>query len=291
MTSTQRSVATVAAAPLVAAPVAVAGSDGGARLGGLPVMVWCAIAAFVVNWVAFVPAWLARTERYYDLTGTLTYLAIVALGIVAVGRWDARSVLLALLVAVWTLRLGIFLFRRILAAGADSRFESILRDPFEFLSTWTLQGLWAFLTSAAALGAITAADATALSWPVAVGVAIWLAGMAIEATADRQKRAFRADPANDGEFITSGLWAWSRHPNYFGELTLWVGVAVVALGGLAGWRYATLVSPVFVFALLRWVSGVPLLERGAQRRWGDRPDYVAYRDRTPVFFPRPPSGR
>lgn len=288
--TTATSVVTIVAAVVVAALVAVAGSDGGARLGGVPVMVWCAVASFAVNWVVFIPAWLGRTERYFDLTGTLTYLVVVGLGLVAVGRYDARSVLLAVLVAVWTLRLGLFLFRRVLAAGSDARFDRIKTDPWQFLSTWTLQGLWCFLTAAAALGAITAAEATDPDVLVAVGAAIWLAGFAVEVVADRQKAAFRADPSNDGSFITTGLWAWSRHPNYFGELTLWVGVALVALGGLAGWRYVALVSPVFVFVLLRWISGVPLLERRADRRWGDRPDYVAYRDHTPVFFPRPPRG-
>jgi steroid 5-alpha reductase family enzyme len=105
--------------------------------------------------------------------------------------------------------------------------------------------------------------------------------------ADRQKRRFRADPNNRERFIQSGLWAWSRHPNYVGEITLWVGIAFIALPVLAGWQYVTLVSPVFVYVLLTRISGVPLLEDRSEKKWGGNPEYRAYRDRTPVLFPRP----
>lgn len=126
--------------------------------------------------------------------------------------------------------------------------------------TWTLQGLWVFLTLAAALGAITAARESSPGALALVGAGVWVAGFAIEVVADRQKQAFRRDPANRGRFVTTGVWAWSRHPNYLGEIALWVGVAPVAVVGLAGWRYVTLVFPVFVFVLLTRISGIPLLE-------------------------------
>jgi steroid 5-alpha reductase family enzyme len=113
-------------------------------------------------------------------------------------------------------------------------------------------------------------------------------GFLFEAVADDQKRRFRANPANEGRFIASGLWAWSRHPNYFGEITLWFGIALVALPALSGWQYATLISPVFVYLLLTRISGIPLLEARAKKRWGDEPAFQAYRARTPVLFPRPP---
>lgn len=289
MDRTARSMLGAAAAVVVAALVAWAGSDGGATAGGLAVIIWCAMAAFAVNWVAFVPSWLGRTEKYYDLTGSITYLTVVTLSLVLVGRYDARSVLLAGLTAIWTIRLGTFLFRRILRAGSDSRFDRIKEDPARLFMTWTTQGLWVFLTLAAALGAITGADDEPLTWPWILGVGLWLFGFCIEALADHQKSVFKADPTNDGRFIASGLWAWSRHPNYFGEITLWVGIAVIALPALDGWRYVTLVSPVFVYLLLTRISGIPMLERKARKRWGDEPEWQAYTDRTPALFPRPPS--
>jgi steroid 5-alpha reductase family enzyme len=156
---------------------------------------------------------------------------------------------------------------------------------------WTLQGLWVFLTLAAALAAITSERSLPLGIVAWVGLAIWIAGFAIEATADAQKQAFRSDPANRGRFIRSGLWAWSRHPNYFGEITLWVGVALIALPILSGWQYLTLISPVFVYLLLTRVSGIPMLEARADERWGGDADYEDYKARTPVLFPRPPASR
>ena len=119
---------------------------------------------------------------------------------------------------IWAARLGTYLFRRIRKAGKDARFDAIKPSFIRFLNTWTLQGLWVRLTLAAALAAITTTCAKDLGVFALVGSLIWAAGFAVEATADVQKSRFRADPANRGGFIHSGLWSWSRHPNYFGEI-------------------------------------------------------------------------
>jgi steroid 5-alpha reductase family enzyme len=272
---------------LVAAAVGWAGSQGGRRVGGVPVFALCGAVCFAVNWLVFFPAWAARTERYFDLTGSLTYLAVVALG-VALGSRDPRALLLAFLVGVWALRLGSFLFARIRREGADRRFDAIKRSFARFLLTWTLQGLWVFLTLSCALAAITASDAEPLGALAALGTAVFGAGFAIEVAADRQKARFRADPAHRDRFITTGLWAWSRHPNYCGEILLWIGIALVALPALSGWSFATLISPIFVYVLLTRVSGIPLLESRSDAKWGDEPAYRDYKARTPVLWLRPP---
>ncbi len=119
-----------------------------------------------------------------------------------------------------------------------------------------------------------------------VGFLLWAAGFAVEVVADSQKSSFRADPAHRGHFIPTGLWARSRHPNYFGEIVLWVGVAVIALPVLEGWQWVGLISPVFVALLILRVSGVPLLEAKADAKWGGQPDYEAYKRATPVLVPR-----
>jgi steroid 5-alpha reductase family enzyme len=173
--------------------------------------------------------------------------------------------------------------------GKDTRFDAIKPSFIRFLNAWTLQGLWVSLTLAAALAAITTTIRKDLAVFALIGVLVWLAGFGIEATADYQKSRFRADPANQGTFIHSGLWAWSRHPNYFGEITLWIGVALIALPVLRGWQWVTLISPVFVFLLLTRVSGVPLLEKSADKKWGGQGDYEAYKRRTPVLVPLPPA--
>ena len=282
------SVATIVVAVVVGVGLAAAGSSGGATVGSLGIFALCVAVAFAVNWVVWLPSTLARTERFYDLTGTLTYLAVVVLAVALTPGWATRSLVLAALVGVWTLRLGTFLFARVRADGGDGRFDSIKTRPVAFLSTWTLQGLWVSVTAAAALAAITAPGDGALGvWGV-LGILAWVKGFTVEVVADHQKRVFRRDPANEGRFITTGLWAWSRHPNYYGEIVLWVGVALVAVPALEGWRWVTLVSPVFVWLLLTRVSGIPLLERRAQARWGEDPDWQDYQARTPALWPRPP---
>ena len=275
---------------LIAAAVAWAGSQGGRQVGAIPVVALCGVVCFVLNWIVFVPSFAAQTERYYDLTGSLTYLTVVALGL-ALGSRDPRAILLALLVAAWALRLGSFLFLRIRREGSDRRFDALKPDFGRFLLAWTLQGLWVFLTVSCALTAMTAAAPVAPDPLAALGTAAWAAGFAIEVIADRQKARFRADPARRDRFIATGLWAWSRHPNYFGEILLWVGVALVALPALSGWALATLVSPLFVYLLLTRISGIPLLESRSDARWGSDPEYQAYKARTPVLWPRPPASR
>jgi hypothetical protein len=141
---------------LIAAAVGWAGSQGGQRAAGVPVFVLCGTICFALNWLVFVHAYAAQTERYFDLTGSLTYLSVIVCA-VALGSRDPRALLLALLVGVWALRLGTFLFRRIRREGADRRFDALKPSFPRFLLTWTLQGLWVFLTVACALAAITAA--------------------------------------------------------------------------------------------------------------------------------------
>ena len=268
-----------------AAAVAAATSVGATTLAGIGVPWVCAAVAFCVQWVAFVPAYVARTEHFYDLVGSVTYLAVITLAFVT-GEQQGRAILLAVLVATWALRLGIFLFLRIRRAGADRRFDEIKQSWSRFLIAWTLQGLWVFLTAIAAITALCAADPSPTGWLDLVGTIIWIVGFGIEVAADRQKSAFRR--RNTDGFVSEGLWAWSRHPNYFGEILLWFGIAVLALSDLTGWQLVALVSPAFVSLLLLKISGVPMLEARADERWGDDPAYQDYRRRTPILIPRPP---
>ncbi|MEM7415424.1 MAG: DUF1295 domain-containing protein [Gemmatimonadota bacterium] len=278
----------VALSVALLAALAWAGGQGGASVGGVSVFAVCVGVAAIVQWLAFVPAYLARTEKFYDLTGSLTYLTVVALAVALSGSRDLGSLLLAVLVGVWAARLGSFLFLRIKADGKDGRFDELKTSFPRFLLAWTLQALWISFTAGAALAAITAVGPVPLGTTAMVGLAIWIFGFGVEVVSDRQKSAFRKNPANKGRFITTGLWAWSRHPNYFGEIVLWVGVAVIASPALGGWQYVTLSSPLFVTALLTMGSGIPLLEERADARWGGEPEYEAYKANTPVLVPRPP---
>jgi steroid 5-alpha reductase family enzyme len=227
-----------------------------------------------------------QTEKAFDLIGSLTYISVTTIAVLLSSAVDGRSILLLTLVVIWALRLGIFLFRRIHKAGEDTRFEEIKPSFTRFLSAWTLQGLWVTFTLAAALAAITSTSRKELDIFALIGFLIWFFGFGIEVAADAQKSRFRADPENIGKFIHTGLWARSRHPNYFGEIVLWIGVAVITLPILRGWNWITMISPVFVTLLLYRISGVPMLERRADEKWGGQDDYEAYKQRTPVLIPR-----
>ncbi|GAB5080396.1 DUF1295 domain-containing protein [Arthrobacter sp. AD-310] len=265
--------------------VAVAGSQGGATVAGFPLFALGVAAAFLIQWLAFIPAFKAQTEKYYDLTGALTYISITVLLVVLTPGVDPRGLLLAAMVVVWAARLGAFLFRRVMKHGKDDRFDELKPSFFRFLNTWTLQGLWVVLTAAAAWIAITSATRVGLDGWALAGVVVWAAGFGIEVVADGQKSRFKADPANKGRFISTGLWSKSRHPNYFGEIVLWIGVLLVAVPVLEGWQWVALLSPVFVAFLLVKGSGIPPLEKKADQKWGGQPDYEAYKKNTPVLVP------
>jgi steroid 5-alpha reductase family enzyme len=266
--------------------VALAGSQGGASAFGVPVFALSVVLAFLIQWLVFIPSFVKQTEKFFDLIGSLTYITVSTLALLFSPEPDARSMLLYALVFIWAVRLGTFLFRRIQKAGKDDRFDELKPDFLRFLNVWTIQGLWVTFTMAAALVAITSSTRKGLDLFAALGFLVWLIGFAIEVAADAQKGAFNANPENKGRFISTGLWARSRHPNYFGEITLWVGVAIIALPVLQGWQWVALISPVFVTLLLTRVSGVPLLEAKADKKWGGQEDYEEYKKNTPVLIPR-----
>lgn len=287
MTKAERT--SLIAVPLVVALGALlawAGSQGGASVGGVPLFALAVAAAFVIQWVVFVAAFVRQSERFFDLTGSLTYIGITVALLVLAPTLDARAALLGAMVIAWAGRLGTFLFRRVHRAGKDDRFDEIKPSFVRFLTVWTIQGLWVTFTAMAAWVGITSAHRVGLDLLAVLGVVVWALGFAVEVVADLQKSAFRSDPANRGRFISTGLWSVSRHPNYLGEIVLWIGVALVALPVLQGWQWVALVSPVFVAALLTRVSGIPLLERKADATWGGQAEYEAYKQRTGVLLPR-----
>ena len=279
------SILIIAGAVLLGAALALAGSQHGLSVGGIPAFALAIAIAFVVQWVAYIPAAIAQTDRFFDATGSITYISVTVALLALSPERDARSLILGALVIFWAARLGSFLLVRNLRTGGDDRFETIRVAPLRFLSVWTIQGLWVSLTAAAAWIAISSAESAPLGWSAWVGVAVWLIGFAIEVTADLQKSRFKKNPANSGKFISTGLWSVVRHPNYLGEILLWIGVLVVAAPVLQGWQWVALLSPLFVIVLLTRVSGIPLLEAKAERTWGEDPEYREYRAKTPALIP------
>jgi steroid 5-alpha reductase family enzyme len=262
------------------------GSRGGNSAFGIPLFALSVGLAFLIQWLVFIPSFLMQTEKFFDLTGSITYITVIITAVIFSAGIDDRSILLSVLVVIWAVRLGTFLFRRIQKAGKDDRFDAIKPSFIRFLNVWTIQGLWVTFTAAAALVAITTTNRRGLDVFALVGLLVWMFGFGMEIAADAQKSRFNANPENKGRFIQTGLWARSRHPNYFGEITLWIGIAIIALPVLQGWQWVALISPVFVTLIITRVSGVPLLEKKADQKWGGQEDYEAYKKRTPVLIPR-----
>jgi len=271
---------------LIGVLFAWAGGQGGATLDSIPLYYLVVGVIFLIQWLVFLPSFFAQTEKFYDLTGSLTYISVTLFLVLFSPALDARAYLLAGLVLVWAARLGTFLFRRVMKAGKDDRFDELKPSFIRFLNVWTIQALWVTFTAAAAHIVIASSNRVPLDVFAALGLLVWAVGFAFEVVADAQKSRFNADPANRGKFISTGLWSRSRHPNYFGEILIWVGVAIIALPVLQGWQWAALISPVFVTLLLTRVSGVPLLEEKADKKWGGQADYEAYKKNTPVLIPR-----
>jgi len=266
--------------------VATLANPAGLTLAGWPAMTALALAAFGIQWLAFIPARIFQTERFYDLTGSITYIAVTLAAISAATAPSGAQWLIAIMIFIWAGRLGSFLFRRIHAAGGDQRFDHIKVSSSRFFVAWTLQGAWVVMTSCAALTAILSAEQAAVGVIYVIGAVMWAVGFITEVIADQQKSRFRADPANAGRFINVGLWARSRHPNYFGEILLWAGIAVMAIPHLSGTQWVVMLSPLFVYALLTRISGVPALARRGQQLWGDDPAYKVYVANTPRLLPR-----
>ena len=265
--------------------MALAGSPGSITFNGLPSFALAASIGFILHWLIFIPSYIYQTEHYFDLIGSISYISIVLFTFLALNNLDVRSILIGLLILVWAVRLGSFLFIRVKRDGKDNRFTVMKTKFWWFLFTWTIGGLWVFITMAAGLAAMTSAKVVPLGWFALIGIFLWLEGFLVEVVADHQKNRFSSKKENQGRFINEGLWSFSRHPNYYGEITLWLGIAFIAFPVLQGWQLLTLISPIFVYILLTRISGVTMLERRADKKWGDDPEYQRYKETTSSLIP------
>ena len=259
-------------------------------LNGYSAVLYCAVICIGIQWVVWIPASIGKTERFYDLTGGLTYLTVVGFSLWAGSQSEPpslRELIVSLLVVIWSLRLSSFLYLRIHRTGKDGRFDLLKTSPIRFLVPWTLQGLWVFLTMIVVIVINSQADsAPGLGIWDGIGLSVWILGFGIEAIADKQKTVFNTEPNNQGKWIDSGLWSYSRHPNYLGEILLWTGIAFFGISCFTGLERVAWVSPIFIYLLLTKVSGIPILDKRALEKWGDDPEYQKYRENTPALIPR-----
>lgn len=253
----------------------------------------CAFLSIGLQWLIFIPSAMLSTEKFFDLSGSLTYMFLAVYSLTMSGHYTARQLLVTLFVIIWATRLGAFLFLRIQRAGKDGRFDEIKHNLPRFFNMWTIQGLWVFLTELPlfVINSTPAPDHSDFpTWSDYLGMVLFGLGFACEVIADNQKTQFSMQPENEGRWIQTGLWAYSRHPNYFGEILLWLGIFFISSSAFTNaFQWLAIESPFFVAFLLMKVSGVPLLEARADAKWGQDPAYQEYKARTPELIPLPTS--
>jgi steroid 5-alpha reductase family enzyme len=242
------------------------------------------ILSFIFHWLLFIPAFIFKTEKFYDLTGSLSYITIILYVLISSndGISNFGSIILSCLIIIWTLRLGTFLFLRIKKAGEDKRFREIKKSFSWFFMAFTVSGMWVSICALCALTGIS--NGIELNVVTHVGILLFVIGFVLEIIADTQKSNFRKNNDNKDKFITTGLWKYSRHPNYLGEIILWIGVAIISYSSLELNQLFTLVSPIFTYLLLVYVSGINLLEKSGQKKWGSLNEYKEYKRKTPRLF-------
>ena len=253
-----------------------------AYLTGIELVKNAVLLAFIIQWALFIPAYLLQTEKFFDISGSITYISVVSycfFNYYDPEKLNIGNAILSIIIIIWALRLGSFLFIRIKKAGEDIRFREIKKSPTRFFMTWTLQGMWVSLCSACALAGI--AKGIIINNYFYCGLAVFLIGFIVEIVADTQKTKFRSNPKNKDKFINSGLWKFSRHPNYVGEILLWLGISIISLSSLEGLELATLISPFFTYLLLVYVSGIRILEYNGDKKWGHLESYKIYKRNTP----------
>lgn len=256
---------------------------------GVSAVILCAVIALGVQWLSWAPASIRQTERFFDITGGVTYLVIIIFSLWAGSNSEppsSREWIVSILVIIWSLRLSSFLFLRIHRTGKDGRFDDLKTSPVRFIIPWTLQGLWVFLTMSVVIVINSqSGPAPDLSIWDGIGLSMWLIGFGIEVVADKQKTVFNSKPENKDRWIDEGLWARSRHPNYLGEILLWSGIGFFGVSSFEGLEMLAWISPVFIYILLTRISGIPILDERAKAKWGDNPDYQQYRANTPALIP------
>ena len=243
--------------------------------------------SLAVNAAFFAVAASRRTDVVTDLSYSLSF-AVLAIVLPFSGAREPLQLAASAMVLVWAVRLGGYLFRRILRIKVDHRFDEMRDRPLRFARFWLLQAVSVAVIMLPVSYVLGRDTAPAFGpWAIAGG-AIWLIGLVIEAVADAQKSSFKSTSKGRNGFITSGLWRYSRHPNYFGEMLVWWGLFVFAVPFLGGAAFAVVIGPLFITLLLLFVSGIPLLERSAEAKHGDDPAYREYKRRTSLLVPLPP---
>lgn len=236
----------------------------------------------------FLITYILRFDKVTDFAGTTNFILLALVTLTVGGAYEPRQIVLSTFVFAWGARLCAFLLYRIILWGEDRRFDDKRNNLGKLAAFWILQAVWAWTVSLP----VTIVNSKPASNPLNaldyVGWVLFAFGAILEATADQQKLIYKRKPESRGRWTDVGVWSWSRHPNFFGEIIVWWGVFLSAINDLEGAEYAAVASPIFITLLLLFVSGIPLLEQSADERHGRKDDYNAYKRATSVLFLFPP---
>ncbi|KAJ4974062.1 hypothetical protein NE237_007236 [Protea cynaroides] len=239
-----------------------------------------AIVTVGYQFLFFILTALLKFDKVTDFAGSTNFVILAILTLVLKGTWHSRQIILTLLVVIWGLRLAIFLLMRILQWGEDRRFDEMRSNLGKLAVFWTFQAIWVWTVSLP-VTVVNASDRNpSIQAADIIGWIMWSVGFSVEATADQQKLVFKNSPNNRGKWCNVGVWKFSRHPNYFGEILLWWGILVASAPVLKGAEWLVILGPIFLTLLLLFVSGIPLLEESADKKFGNVAEYRIYKRTT-----------
>lgn len=254
----------------------------------------CAIVTVAMQFTFFLVACSCKFDKVTDFAGGTNFVVLAVLTFCLATTWNWRQITVTAFIVVWGLRLSGYLLYRIIKIGEDKRFDDKRENCLAFAGFWTFQAVWVFTVSLPVIFVNAPSSATKLNpdndWTPQdiVGAIFFVVGLLCEAFADIQKFNFRNDPNNKGKWCDIGLWKYTRHPNYFGEITLWWGIFIMSTSILTYGQWAAVLGPLFTMAILLFLSGIPLLEKKADERYRKNELYIEYKTKTSPLVPSPP---
>lgn len=252
-----------------------------------------AIVTVLLQLIFFVIAASFRLDKLTDFAGGANFIILALTVFVLAQTFSTRQCLITGLVCLWGVRLSAFLLFRIIKIGRDQRFQEAGKNIARFAVFWTFQAVWVYTVSLPVILVNSPRKAEPLTAPTmtrldTAGTIVFFMGFLCEAMADAQKYSYRQNTSNARHWCDTGLWRYSRHPNYFGEITLWWGIFLISTNVLRGAEWVAVLSPLFISAIILFLSGVPLLENSADIRYGSMEEYQRYKRATSPLLPLPP---
>ncbi|MFC1700401.1 DUF1295 domain-containing protein [Patescibacteria group bacterium] len=240
-----------------------------------------------INTFFFLLASAFKTDKFTDFTYGFTFIVVMLTLLFKSGTFYLYQILVTLMVVFWGLRLATYLLVRILRIKKDSRFDNKRENFLKFLQFWFFQAVSIWIILLPSIFLLSKKIDSSIDLVMLLGIGFWAAGLLIETISDWQKYNFRNDLENKNKWIQTGLWKYSRHPNYFGEMLVWWGIFIFAIPFMEGISFLNILSPIYITFILLFVSGIPLLEKSYDSKFGSDKKYQEYKRKTSILIPLP----